>query len=344
MNEAGVAHYDDVIAELVKNGIKPAVTLFHWDTPLALFNEYGGWSDRQIIDDFFNYATFVIQRYDKYVGHWFTINEPQYCNWQYSYYPAGKYYPAYNNITGGLPARFTCGHYSLLAHAKVAKWYHEEFKGAGRITFKNSGNYFEPNSTSAADLNAAQRQYDYSLGWFNNPVWNDGDYPASLRDTLGDLLPTFTADEKAMVKGSCDFFAIDGYTSYYTAALPDIDACTSNSSYAGYPECSLSQSTDPDGFPIGPASDAGASWLYDTPVGIRRFLKHITTVLFPSVPDIMVSEFGFAEPGEGALTSLNTILWDLRRADYYQSYLDNILASIVYDGMCIFRPVVLYDL
>ncbi|KAK8209073.1 hypothetical protein M8818_003767 [Zalaria obscura] len=81
INEAGVAHYDDVIAELVKNGIKPAVTLFHWDTPLALFDEYGGWTDRQIIDDYFNYATFIIQRYDEYVGHWFTINEPQYCNW-----------------------------------------------------------------------------------------------------------------------------------------------------------------------------------------------------------------------------------------------------------------------
>lgn len=41
VNEEGLKHYDDVIAELVKNGIKPAVSLFHWDTPLALFNEYG---------------------------------------------------------------------------------------------------------------------------------------------------------------------------------------------------------------------------------------------------------------------------------------------------------------
>ena len=46
----------------------------------------------------------------------------------------------------------------------------------------------------------------------------------------------------------------------------------------------------------------------------------------------MVSEFGFAEPFEGDQNSLGTILWDLRRADYYQSYLDNILASIVEDG------------
>ena len=41
VNEQGVKHYDDVIAELVKQGIKPAISLFHWDTPLALLNEYG---------------------------------------------------------------------------------------------------------------------------------------------------------------------------------------------------------------------------------------------------------------------------------------------------------------
>jgi beta-glucosidase/6-phospho-beta-glucosidase/beta-galactosidase len=180
VNEAGVKHYDNVIAELVKSGIAPAVTLFHWDTPLALFNEYGAWTDRHIVDGFFNYARFIISRYDQYVDTWFTINEPQYCNWQYSYYPAGEYYLAYNGVTGGLKARFLCGHYTLLAHAKVAKWYHEEFKDKGRITFKNSGNYYEANSTSEADEVARQRNYDFAVGWFGGP-WTNGDYPTSLR-------------------------------------------------------------------------------------------------------------------------------------------------------------------
>ena len=196
--------------------------------------------------------------------------------------------------------------------------YHEDFKGRGRITFKNSANYFEPNTTSSADAVAVQRNYDFVLGWFNDPVWKDGDYPESLRQTLGDTLPTFTDEEKALVKGSCDFFALDGYTSFYASGIDDLEACTSNSSYPGYPECAGSHSTAPDGFPIGPSADGGANWLYSAPVGLRRFLKKITAELFPSVPDIMVTEFGFAEPGEAALSSLNTILWDLRRADYYQ--------------------------
>jgi WD repeat-containing protein 26 len=331
VNAAGVKHYDDVIAEMVKVGIKPAITLFHWDTPLALFNEYGAWTNRQIVDDFFNYATFVISRYDKYVDTWYTINEPQYCNWQYSNYPAGKYYPAYNGVTGGDKARFLCGHYHLLAHAKVAKWYHNEFKGRGRITFKNSGNYFEPNTTSAADLDATIRNFDFVLGWFGGP-WRDGDYPANLKNTLGDLLPQFTASEKEMIKGSCDFFALDGYTAFTSYALPDQAACVANRSDSRFPECAGSTSSDGHtGFPLGPAADQGASWLYDSPLGIRKFLSFLTKQYFPSIPDIVVSEFGFAEPFESQLTSPNTILWDLRRADYYQGFLDNILASIHYD-------------
>ena len=71
INEEGVKHYDDVIAELVEQDFKIAPVLFHWDTPLALFNEYGAWSDRQIVDDFFDYATFIIQRYDHLVDEWF---------------------------------------------------------------------------------------------------------------------------------------------------------------------------------------------------------------------------------------------------------------------------------
>jgi len=314
VNEAGLAHYDDVISELLSQGITPAISLFHWDTPLALFEEYGAWTNERIVDDYLRYAKLVIERYDDYVPIWFSFNEPQYCNWQYSYYPAGKYYPAYNNVTGGLEAQYLCGHYTLLAHAKLAKWYHEEFHGKGRITFKNSGNYFEANSTSEADAIAVQRNYDFVLGWFGGP-WTNGDYPQTLKDTLGDLLPKFTEEEKALIKGSCDFFALDGYTSHYAYEIDGgVEACVNNQSSPGYPECAGSRSTAPDNFPAGPAADNGVSWLYDTPVGIRKFLSKITKDIFPTIPDIQVTEFGFAEPFESQQKSLNTALWDLRRA------------------------------
>ena len=295
----------------------------------------------------------MITRYDKYVSTWYTFNErtyplivcyccrltwlsAQYCNWQYSYYPAGNdkgNYPAYNNISGGLEARIACSHYTILAHAKVAKWYHEEFYGAGRISFKNSGNYYEPeNKTSAADIDAVARQYEFALGWFNG-CWRDGDYSDMLKETLGDLLLAFTQEEKDMIKGSCDFFAIDAYTGYLGIGIEgDSAACAADPSNPNYPECAGSSSLAADGFPLGPNADYAMSWLYSTPVAIRRFLSVITKELFPAVPGIVVSEFGFAEPREGEETSLSNILWDLRRADYYQGFLGNILAATVEDS------------
>ncbi|MFX6572343.1 family 1 glycosylhydrolase, partial [Acinetobacter baumannii] len=36
INREGINYYNDLINELLKEGIEPYVTLFHWDTPLAL--------------------------------------------------------------------------------------------------------------------------------------------------------------------------------------------------------------------------------------------------------------------------------------------------------------------
>jgi hypothetical protein len=178
------------------------------------------------------------------------------------------------------------------------------------------------------------------LGWFGGP-WTDGDYDPIVKATLGSLLDnyTFSAEQKDMIKGSCDFFAIDAYTGYLATALPSGSAaCAANSSDPNFPECAGSMSLGTDSFPLGPSADNDVSWLYSTPLGIRKFLKVITKTLFPSIPDIVVSEFGFAEPFEGDQKSLGTILWDLRRADYYQSFLDNILAARVVDGVCSPHP------
>lgn len=56
------------IDELIKNGIEPIPTLYHYDMPMALVDKYGGWIDRQSVEDYCQYAEFVIKR-------WLTINE-----------------------------------------------------------------------------------------------------------------------------------------------------------------------------------------------------------------------------------------------------------------------------
>lgn len=160
-----------------------------------------------------------------------------------------------------------------------------------------------------------------------------------LKETLGEMLPKFTQEEKDLIKGSCDFFAIDAYTGYLASPVKNgVAACIANTTDPNFPECASSSSLASDGFPLGPAADNEMSWLYSTPIGIRRFLSKITKELFPTVKDIVVSEFGFAEPFEGLQTKVENIVWDLRRADYYRGFLDSILEARNVDGLFCLSP------
>ncbi|MGM0218676.1 6-phospho-beta-glucosidase [Enterococcus sp. AZ126] len=74
-NEEGLEFYDDVFDELLKNGIEPVITLSHFEMPLHLAREYGGFRNRQVIDFFAKFAKVVFERYRDKVKYWMTFNE-----------------------------------------------------------------------------------------------------------------------------------------------------------------------------------------------------------------------------------------------------------------------------
>ncbi|KAF7797667.1 hypothetical protein EIP86_008867 [Pleurotus ostreatoroseus] len=72
INEKGIAHYRIVIEELIKNGITPFVTLYHWDLPQELQDRYGGWLNKEeIVPDFVNYAKILFSSYGDLVKNWY---------------------------------------------------------------------------------------------------------------------------------------------------------------------------------------------------------------------------------------------------------------------------------
>lgn len=74
-NEEGLKFYDAVFDELLKYGIEPIVTISHYEMPLHLATEYGGWTNRYLIDFFVRYAKCLFDRYKSKVKYWMTFNE-----------------------------------------------------------------------------------------------------------------------------------------------------------------------------------------------------------------------------------------------------------------------------
>lgn len=74
-NEEGLAFYDRVFDELAKYNIEPLVTVAHYETPLHLIQEYGGWRNRKVVDFFERYVKVLFHRYQNKVKYWLTFNE-----------------------------------------------------------------------------------------------------------------------------------------------------------------------------------------------------------------------------------------------------------------------------
>lgn len=74
-NEEGLAFYDRVFDELAKYDIEPLVTIAHYETPLHLIKEYGGWKNRKLVEFFDRYVEAIFTRYQDKVKYWLTFNE-----------------------------------------------------------------------------------------------------------------------------------------------------------------------------------------------------------------------------------------------------------------------------
>ncbi|EOH97995.1 6-phospho-beta-glucosidase [Enterococcus pallens] len=74
-NEAGLQFYDDLFDELLAHNIEPVITLSHFEMPLHLAREYGGFRNRKVIDFFEKFAVTCFDRYKDKVKYWMTFNE-----------------------------------------------------------------------------------------------------------------------------------------------------------------------------------------------------------------------------------------------------------------------------
>ncbi|GJE93439.1 glycoside hydrolase family 1 protein [Phanerochaete sordida] len=323
VNEAGIKFYSDFIDALLERGIIPFVTLYHWDLPQALHDRYLGWLNKdEIVQDYTRYARVCFERFGDRVKHWLTMNEP----WCISIlgYGRGVFAPGRSSDRMRSPEGdsstepWIAGHSVILAHAHAVKAYREEFKArqGGQIGITLNGDWALPYDDSPQNIEAAQHALDVAIGWFADPIYL-GQYPAYMKEMLGDRLPEFTPEELAVVKGSSDFYGMNTYTTNLCKAGGE-DEFQGNVEYTF---------TRPDGSQLGTA--AHCPWLQDYAPGFRQLLNYLYKRYRKP---IYVTENGFAVKDENA-KPLEEALKDDDRVHYYQGVTDSLLSAVKEDGV-----------
>ena len=221
VNKAGLDFYNFLIDTLIENSIVPFVTLFHWDTPLALEKKFGGWLSSQTADIFANdYARIAFESFGDRVQNWITLNEP----WTVAVngYSSGIHAPGHRSAT----EPYIVAHNLLRAHAKATVIYRRNFQKAqqGIIGMANSGDFRYPaRGNEGSDVEAAERAMLFQFGWFVDPLFF-GRYPKVMRERVGNRLPALTdTDRELFLEASVDFLGLN-YYSAFLATTPDHEA------------------------------------------------------------------------------------------------------------------------
>ncbi|KAK7392317.1 hypothetical protein VNO78_20751 [Psophocarpus tetragonolobus] len=230
VNPKGLQYYNNLINELISNGIQPHVTLHNYDLPQVLEDEYGGWVSREVIRDFTYYADVCFREFGDRVLYWTTVNEPNV--FALGGYDQGNSPPqrcsppfcATKSTRGNSTSEpYLAVHHILLAHSSAVRLYRRKYRdkqqGFVGISIYTYG--FFPLTNTKKDVIASQRVRDFLVGWIMEPLQH-GDYPISMKTNAGARIPAFTNRESEQVKGSYDFIGVIHYTNINVTDNSDI--------------------------------------------------------------------------------------------------------------------------
>ncbi|KAF8426817.1 glycoside hydrolase superfamily [Boletus edulis BED1] len=306
LNHQGLDHYSDVSSHQpvidyhLSVGVEPVVTLYHWDTPLALTAYYGEFTSPQIVDDFIHYAKTVFQAYNGRVKTWYTFIEPSVSCGFVAYYPFNvSLAPGVNSST----APYQCAYNLLRAYAGAVKVF-REMGIHGEIAYKNNGFVGLPwRANDTDDTEAVERHASFGIGMYANPVYVNGDWPQIAQRT----------------------FSPSTHTRPNTLQLPRLVLPLVK------PICLIPLGLRVTGWAVGPSPDpASITWLQATPQMLRGYLQQLMD-RWPS-PKMYISEFGMDEPFESMRTELFQILEDTTTTNYFMTNLGEALLAIHEDG------------
>lgn len=277
LNKEGIAFYNDIINECLKYGIQPMVTIFHWDLPQALVDQYNGFEDRRIIDDFVNYSKVLFERFGSKVKYWITLNEQNVftsLGWLTAMHPPGKF--------NDEKTFYQANHHAFMAHAKTVLLF-KQMIPSGKI-----GASFSYSPSYSIDCNPINAMSKMDFDDMKNFWWMDmyayGRYPKSTFVYLQKkgIAPQFENEDEQILKEAAskiDFMGVN----YYQTSVCEYNPINGVTPYGTFNTTGVKGSGQVTGQPglfKNPSNPylktTDWDWTID-PMGLRYGLREITS-------------------------------------------------------------------
>lgn len=212
VNQSGLDFYDRLTDELLNADVRPYVTLYHCDYPLAL-QERGGWLLPDSSEWFADFTAVVVDRLSDRVGDWFTFNEPQIIvgfGFQEGSYAPGERLE-FSRV-------LLIGHNLLLAHGKGVQVIRARARTSPRIGYAVALNSTPvPESEREEDIEVARQVFSSvtERNCMNNTWWSDpvilGRYPEDGLSLFADALPAMGSGDMRTMCQPLDFLGLNVY-------------------------------------------------------------------------------------------------------------------------------------
>lgn len=224
VNPKAIKLYRDMILSMKENGVRPFITLFHWEFPQAL-QERGGWLNPDVVEWFGEYARVVAENFSDICEDFITINEPQ-CVVLLGHLNG-------TNAPGlklSYRETFQVAHHLLMAHGRAVQMLRKYACRPIRVGYAPTGGVAYPYTNSPEDIEAARKVYfgfynpmdnwAWNVSWFSDPVFL-GHYPKEGLEKFAAYLPEFTQEEMDLIHQPLDFMGQNIYNGYYIRAGKD---------------------------------------------------------------------------------------------------------------------------
>jgi len=202
-NEEGLKFYEDVFRECHKYGIEPLVTITHFDCPIHLIKEYGGWKNRKLIDFYKKLVTVLFTRYKGLVKYWLTFNEINMIL-HAPFMGAGLVFEEGENE---MQAKYLAAHHELVASAEATR-IAREIDPENQVGCMLAAGQTYPYSCNPADVWKAQEKDREN--YFFIDVQARGEYPAYAEkffEREGIVLNMTEEDRRLLKEHTVDFIS-----------------------------------------------------------------------------------------------------------------------------------------